>query len=112
MKFTLPLLVGLLIIHFPANSQVKSDLIKIIHKDFQSINADTTLRKVELEEDEFLENTPDGGGQLIGFYKENNLVKIFEWIGLSHGNRTREFYFNHNKLFFVYEKFESFVVNN
>jgi hypothetical protein len=112
MKFTLSILFGLVIIHSTANSQVKSDLIKTIRKDFQTINADTTLRRVELDEDEFLENTPDGGGELVGFYKENNLEKIYEWIGLSYGNRTREFYFNHNKLFFVYEKFESFVVNN
>ena len=112
MRFTLLILFGLFIVHSTANSQVNSDLIKTIRKDFQTINADTTLKKVELDEEEFLENTPDGGGELIGFYKEINLVKIYEWIGLSYGNSTREFYFKHDKLFFVYEKFQSFVVNN
>ena len=112
MRFTLLILFGLFIIHSTGNSQVKSDLIKTIRKDFQTINADTTLKKVELDEEEFLENTPDGGAELVGFYKENSLVKIYQWIGLSYGNSTREFYFNHDKLFFLYEKFQSFVVNN
>jgi len=53
-----------------------------------------------------------GGGELTGYYKKDSVVKIVEWIGLSYGNRTREFYFKENKLFFVYEKFESFVHND
>ena len=112
MKLTFSIFIFFLILGSTANSQVKSDLIKTIRKDFQAINADTTLKKVELDEEEFLENTYDGGAEMIGFYKENDLVKIYEWVGLSYGNSTREFYFKHDKLFFVYEKFQSFVVDN
>ena len=35
-------------------------------------------------------------------------MRIKEWIGFSYGNRTREFYFRNNQLFFVYEQFDSF----
>lgn len=96
----------------PLSAQAKSGLIATIKKDFRAINTDKTLTKKTLSNEEFMENITDGGGELTGFYKKENLVKIIEWVGLSYGNRTREFYFKDNRLFFVYEKFQSFVIND
>jgi hypothetical protein len=105
------LLLFLLISCLTAQSQTREDVIKKIRKDFQEINADTTLKKTSLENEEFLENVPDGGGELTGFFKKDSIAKIAEWIGLSYGNRIREYYYKGDKLFFVFEKFESFVKN-
>ena len=96
----------------PSVAQSKTALMTAIRQDFQAINADKTLSKRTLSDDEFMENATDGGGELTGYYKKDSLVKIIEWIGLSFGNRTREFYLKNAKLFFVYEKFESFFVKD
>src|SRR5258705_6652554 len=93
-------------------SQSKATIMAEIRKDFQAINADRTLSKKTLSDEEFMENASDGGGELAGYYKKGNLVKIVEWLGLSYGNRTREFYFKNNSVFFVYEKFESFAIKD
>ena len=100
-----------IVVH-PSVAQSKTLLITGIRKDFQAINADKSLSKRTLSDEEVMENATDGGGQLTGYYKKDSLVKIIEWIGLSYGSRTREFYFKNAKLFFVYEKFESFVVKD
>jgi hypothetical protein len=89
--------------------QDKTKLINEIRKEFKVINSDTTFRKIVLENEEFLEHMPDGGGQLTGFYKAGQLKKIVSWIGISRGNDISEFYFKNEKLIFVYEQFNSFV---
>jgi hypothetical protein len=111
MRTTRKAILFFLIILFSGNSngQTEAELIKVIRKDFRAINNDTTLKKKTLQNEEFLDNMTDGGGELTGYYKNNGLVKIVEWIGLSYGNMTREFYFSKSQLFFVYEKFESFA---
>jgi len=90
-------------------SQTRDEQIKLIRKKFETINKDTTLKKVELENEEFLSNMTDGGGKLTGFYKNKEIKKIYEWIGLSNGISIKEFYFDKEQLIFVYEKFDSFV---
>jgi hypothetical protein len=94
------------------NGQASQEIIKNIRKNFQTTNADTTLKKLSLDGEEFLDHVPDGGGELTGFFKNDSIVKISEWIGLSYGNRVREYYYKSNKLIFVYEKFQSFVQKN
>ena len=105
-------LLFLLISCLTVHGQEREDIIKKIRKDFKDINADTTLKKISLEGEEFLDDVPDGGGELTGFFKGDSIVKIAEWIGLSYGNRTTEFYYKEDKLFFIFEKFESFVEKN
>ena len=92
-----------------AQSQSKQVLIKDIRLEFQKINSDKNLKINTLEAEEFLENNPDGGAELKGYKRKDSIVKIVEWIGLSYGNRMREFYFKNQKLIFVYEKFDSFI---
>ena len=101
-----------IIVAGPLCAQTKPELVAIIRRDFLAINTDKALFKKTLSGEEFMENATDGGGELAGYYKNRSLVKIVEWIGLSYGNRTREFYFKNNKLFFVYEKFQSFVTDD
>ena len=93
-------------------AQTKDEQIKLIRKKFEIINKDTTLRKVTLENEEFLTNMTDGGGELTGFYKNKEIKKIHEWIGLSNGISIKEFYFDKGQLIFVYEKFNSFVFDD
>jgi len=94
---------------FTSYGQTTDVVIKKIRDDFKIINSDATLKKITLEDEEFLEHATDGGGELTGYFRNNSLVKIVEWIGLSYGNRTREFYLKNNDLFFVFEKFEAFI---
>ncbi len=94
---------------FNAKSQSKQDLIKEIRQEFQKINTDNNLKSRKLDGEEFLDNIPDGGAELTGYFRNDSIVKIIEWAGLSYGNRTREFYFKNQKLIFVYEKFDSFI---
>ena len=91
-----------------AYSQNNADIKKHIQKEYQRINA-LSLEKKSLDAEEFLQNTPDGGAELAGYFKKDSLLKIKEWIGLSYGIQTREFYFLNNQLFFVYEQFDSYV---
>ena len=90
-------------------AQSKNEQIKHIRKRFEIINKDTNLRKVTLENEEFLINMTDGGGELTGFYKGTEINKIYEWIGLSNGISIKEFYFDNGQLIFVYEKFDAFA---
>jgi hypothetical protein len=92
--------------------QDKTKLIHEIRTEFNTINNDTTLKKVVLNNENFLQHATDGGGQLTGFYKAGQLKKIVSWIGLSNGNETFEFYFKNKKLIFVYEQFNSFVYSD
>jgi len=93
-------------------AQEKSKLIDQIRKEFKSINSDSTLKKVTLNNEEFLDQVPDGGGQLTGFYKAGQIRKIVRWLGLSNGNEIFEFYFKNDQLIFVYEEFHSFVYDD
>lgn len=90
-------------------AQTKDEPIKLTRKKVEVINKDTTLTKVVLENEEFLEDMTDGGGKLTGFFKNKEIKKIHEWVGLSNGISIKEFYFDKGQLIFVYEKFDSFV---
>ncbi len=94
-----------------ALAQTKETQIKVIRQAFQQINSDPNLKKVVLDSEAFMEQTTDGGGELTGFYKDGQLVKIIEWIGLSDGNRVVEFYLKDGELFFVYGQFKAWVYN-
>ena len=95
MNFHKPLFLSSVFILFflPSYSQTKEEIIKSIRKNFRQINSDRTLKKISLEDEEFLENMTDGGRELSGYFRKDSIVKVFEWVGLSYGNRTREYYF-------------------
>jgi hypothetical protein len=97
-----------IIIHL--QGQTSTATLTSIKRSFYQINSDTHLAKVIIGGEDFLDEQPDGGAELTGFFKNKSLVKIAEWIGISSGNRTKEYYFQNNHLIFVYAKFESFVI--
>ena len=90
-------------------AQSTNSLVNDKRKSYDQINASPSLKKLTLENEDFLENMTDGGGELVGYYNKDVLVKIKEWVGLSQGNRTRMYYFKDDQLFLVVEKFNSFV---
>lgn len=99
---------------FSKNSlaQTKEDKIKLIRQTVQTINKFKNLKKILLRNDEFLEDgVPDGGGELTGYFKNGELVKIFESIGISNGMNDIEYYLKDNKLIFAYEVKKHFEVN-
>ena len=91
------------------SAQNKQSLVNEKRKVFDEINASPSLRKITLENEDFLQHMTDGGGELVGYYNKDELVKMKEWIGLSQGNRSRMYYFRNNQLIMVVEKFNSFV---
>lgn len=51
------------------------------------------MKKVVLDNEDFLAHMPDGGVKLTGFYKKRRLKKIVCWTGLLFGNENVEYYF-------------------
>lgn len=84
-------------------------MIAEISKEVSTINAATNFTEVILDADAFLENQPDGGGELKGFYEAGSNRSIRLWLGLSNGFETKDYYFKNGKLIFVQEQFNSFV---
>ncbi|SFD26588.1 hypothetical protein SAMN05518672_1011353 [Chitinophaga sp. CF118] len=92
----------------PSIAQSKEEMIKSVRTEFQAINSDTTLKKVMLENEDFLGTMTDAGSLLTGFYKDRKIRKIVQWVGLSNGIEVREYYFKDGKVIFVYAEFKSF----
>ncbi|GAA3916548.1 hypothetical protein GCM10022209_06610 [Chitinophaga oryziterrae] len=90
-------------------AQSKADIIKSIKKEFKDINDDNSFKKVVLENEEFMEHMTDRGGSLTGYYKDEKLCKIVEWIGISNGIYISEYYFKEEQLIFVYKAFKAVV---
>ena len=89
--------------------QANQTFINTIRKEVSSINGYKDLKKVVLTNEEFLDHTPDGGGELTGLYSDGKLKKIICWVGLSFGTEIFEYYFKDDKLIFIYEQFNTFV---
>ena len=77
----------------------------------KQIDAASISDSVYLENEQFLEHTPDGGGSLTAYLEKDEVVKITEWIGLSYGVTVHDFYFDKDALIFVNEKQEYFAVS-
>lgn len=91
--------------------QVVAKEIEEIRVEFKLINSDSTYKKVELDNEYFINEgrVADGGCSLTGYSKNGIVKKIVSWVGLSAGNEIIEYYYKNNKLIFVYEEFHSFV---
>ena len=100
-----PILIFLVLINyfsFISFSQTLEQKKKTIRKIFQQINKDSTLKSYRLENEEFLEHATDGGGLLIGAFKDTSLVRISGTIGLSFETRIFEYYYKKGKLVFAW----------
>jgi hypothetical protein len=94
-----------------AAAQEKQVMVKNIRQECYAINREKAMKKIVLNNEDFLDHMPDGGGKLTGFYKNGELKKIVCWIGLSFGTESTEYYFKSNKLIFVYDQFNSFLLD-
>ena len=77
-----------------------ADIIQI-RKAFDQINSNKQLTKLELDAEEFLQQAPDGGASLTGYFDNDKLVKIRCWIGLSYGIQQIDYYFRRDTLIFA-----------
>ena len=100
-----------LTIGLTSKSQNRS-YIDSIKKQFVIINTDTAYQKIELENDEFMDYGTDRGGSLTGYFKNNEIKKIVEWIGISNGYWITEYYYNQMQLIFAYKVFNLFLFND
>lgn len=109
--------VKILILIFTLNlslvvGQTNAEKIKEIRGKFEKINQDNTYELKTLENEQFLDHIPDGGGSLTGYFKDNKVYKIVERIGVSYCVRTFEYYYWDERLILVYEKELDFKMND
>jgi hypothetical protein len=100
-----------LIINSTLYGQDISDKYPDVIQRVEFINKDTSLTKVILENEEFLTQVTDGGGELIGYFKKGQIQKITRKIGLSYGIETYDYYFTNGQLIFIYELLNGFIYN-
>ena len=99
------LVVGLLTTVF---GQTEDSKIRQIRDKFRIINTETGYQTKTLTNEQFLENMTDNGGELTGYFKKGQIMKITERVGISYCIRTFDYYFWSGELIFVYEKEEDF----
>ncbi|NMH87102.1 hypothetical protein [Flavivirga algicola] len=102
------LLIGFLVIPLTGMSQGSNELILKIRAEFQRINSVKHLEKIELFNADFMDYRTDGGGKLTGFFENDQLVKITEWIGPSYGTIITDYYLKDGELFFAYQQENKF----
>ena len=83
-------------------------LTQIIKKKVQVIDSEKNYQTKTLNNEQFLGHMTDGGGQLIGYYKDGKIYKIEESLGLSYGVKKYRYYFDNLQLILVNEKEEVF----
>ncbi len=83
-----------------------------VQKEKIKIDQNDSLRTVNLENEEFLENMTDGGGQLKGLYdKHGNIRKIEVIVYLSHGIQEYDFYLENETPILIEDRFKQFAWN-
>ncbi|QKG52608.1 hypothetical protein [Hymenobacter sp. BRD67] len=82
--------------------QTNIDKVVRIKREVEQINLQGGYAKKTLANEAFMPNITDGGGQLTGYFKDGQLMKIVEWVGLSSCINTTEYYFQNGNLIFVY----------
>src|SRR6185369_7259661 len=90
MKLTPPKSILLVTLALVTNAtlfgQSKDAIMNNIRKQFQSINKDSSLRIIKLENEEFMgDEIGDGGGELKGYFKGDQILKVYTWLGVSNG---------------------------
>jgi len=87
-----------------AFAQTDNSKIIKIREAVEHINKDSGYIIKKLDADKFMEETTDNGAELTAYFKNNELVKIVEWVGLSSCISVTEYYLKNNKLIFTYTK--------
>lgn len=87
-----------------ANAQIDSAYIVAVDRLVQEIDAGKDYELRILENEEFLTQMTDGGGELKGFVNNGQLVKMESWVGFSSCVYITEYYFDRGELIFVQEQ--------
>lgn len=87
-----------------AHAQIDSTYIVAVDRLVQEIDAGKDYELRTLENEEFLQQMTDGGGDLKGFLKDGRLVKMESWVGVSSCVYISEYYFDRGQLVFVQEQ--------
>ena len=84
-----------------------------IKKVYQKTNDYKNYKTVIINDvEEFLGHGTDNGGSLTGYYKGDSLKKVIEWVGLSNKVIQNEYYFDNDKLIFVYSTESRYKFND
>ncbi|MBX2983709.1 MAG: hypothetical protein KF843_13610 [Flavobacteriales bacterium] len=83
------------------NAQTNKIVTTAIDRVVQEINQSEDYEVRTLENDEFLEQMTDGGGELTGLMRNGQLVKMIEQVGLSSCVNVTEYYFENSQLAFI-----------
>ena len=84
-------------------SQNEKEAIESIKSHFKWVNRQNNFEIAELNNEDYLKNSPDNGGQLRGYFRNDTLYKIVEHFGSSYAMMITEYYFLNNELIFVYD---------
>ena len=110
-NFKISIFIGFVILSFNCFGQSKDSVLKDIKTWYKSINDDSSLKVIKLENDEVTEENTDGGIELKGYFKDKELVKIQLSVGLSNCLQQFGYYFKNGKLFFIYETEDDYPSN-
>ena len=81
----------------------KSYTLAHIKNLYRQINGYKNYKTKIIEDaEEFLGHGTDNGGNLTAYYKGDSLKKVIEWVGLSNKVIQNEYYFDNDKLIFVF----------
>ncbi len=101
MKIILSVLLVIFIVS-AGRAQTVSQKIAKIRDEVEKINNGKGYKIVTLSNEQFLDEMTDGGGELMGYYKNGELVKIDEKIYLSSCIHSTTYFVKQNELIFAY----------
>lgn len=83
-----------------------------IQTEKEKIDRNDSLKIIKLQNEEFLKQMTDGGGELRGFYDlTGTFRKIEVTIFISHGEQEYIFYLREETPFFIVDRFQQFAWN-
>lgn len=102
------LLIGIVNVSY---AQTLTQKIATIRGEVQRINNGAGYKIKTLSNEEFLDEMPDGGGELKAYYRNGELVKIVEKIYLSSCISITEYFLKSGRLIFAYEQGKEWYYN-
>lgn len=98
---------------FPQSNGQKRPILEEIKRKFQQINTASDYHLVKLEDAvQIIGHATDGGATLTGYFKNDTLKKIVEWVGLSNRIVQNEYYLDKGDLVFVYSTEKQYAYND
>lgn len=91
---------------------IDSTYILAVDRLVQEIDGAKDYEIRTLENEEFLEQMTDGGGELTGYVKNGQIVKIASRVWVSSCAYISEYYFDRSKLVFVQEQGYEFAYDD